>query len=247
MTMRHRNGLSLTLAGIISAAAFVGGCDTSDTTTTSGTSTSGTSASGTSGGTASTSPAAGATTTSSGTADTQSGAQGGAQADASAKQATATLEPSKAPGEDNVAGTVTFTPAGKGLRVKAEVTGLTPNGKHGFHIHEKGDLSAPDFASAGGHFNPGGHKHGGPDTSARHAGDLGNLQADASGKATYDQTIEGLSIDDAKTGVVGKSVIVHGKADDLKTDPAGDSGPRIAGGVIKAGGSGGAGGADTAK
>ena len=227
MTIRHRTGLSLTFAGIISAAALVAGCDTSDTTTT-GT----TSGDATVGGTATATPGAGATTTSSGTV----GAQGGAQSDASAKQATATLEPSKAPGEDNVAGTITFTPAGKGLRIKGEVTGLTPNGKHGFHIHEKGDLSAPDFTSAGGHFNPGGHKHGGPDTSARHAGDLGNLQADASGKATYDQTIEGLSIDDPTTGVVGKSVIVHAKADDLKTDPAGDSGPRIAGGVIKAGG-----------
>ena len=235
MTIRNRRGLSLTFAGIISAAALVAGCDTSDTTTT-GT----TSGGGGAGGTATTSggAGAGATTTTSGTVGAQGDATGGAQADASAKQATATLEPSKAPGEDNVAGTITFTPAGKGLRIKGEVTGLTPNGKHGFHIHEKGDLSAPDLTSAGPHFNPGGHKHGGPDTSARHAGDLGNLTADAGGKASYDQTIEGLSIDDAKTGVVGKSIIVHGKADDLKTDPSGDSGPRIAGGVINAGGSG---------
>jgi Cu-Zn family superoxide dismutase len=87
--------------------------------------------------------------------------------------------------------------------------------------------------SVGGHFNPGGHKHGGPETEQRHGGDLGNLQADASGKAAYDETIEGITLDDPKTGVIGKSVIVHEKEDDLKSDPSGNSGARIAGGVIK--------------
>jgi superoxide dismutase, Cu-Zn family len=152
-----------------------------------------------------------------------------------AKSAVATIEPSKAPGQDNVRGVVHFTPAANGVKVHAEVTGLEPNGKHGFHIHEKGDLSAPDLTSAGTHFNPTGHKHGGPKGNERHGGDLGNLEADANGKATYDATIEGLTIDDPKTGVVGRSVIVHAKADDLKTDPSGDSGARIAGGVIKKG------------
>ena len=152
-----------------------------------------------------------------------------------AKPATATVEPSKAPGQDNVAGTVTFTPAGNGVKVHAEITGLTPNGKHGFHIHEKGDLSAPDLASAGTHFNPGGHKHGGPDAAERHGGDLGNLEADANGKATYDATIQGITLDEGATGIIGKSVIVHEKADDLKSDPSGNSGARIGGGVIKSG------------
>lgn len=152
------------------------------------------------------------------------------------KEATATLEPSKAPGMDDVKGTVHFMSTGTGVKIHATITGLTPNGKHGFHIHEKGDLSAPDLASAGGHFNPGGHKHGGPEGTARHGGDLGNLTADASGKATYDAMVEGLTIDDATTGVLGKSVIVHEKADDLTTDPSGSSGARVAGGVIKMGG-----------
>ena len=87
--------------------------------------------------------------------------------------------------------------------------------------------------SAGGHFNPGMHKHGGPQTGEHHAGDLGNLEADAQGKATYDATVQGISLDDPKTGIIGKSVIVHGKADDLKSQPAGNAGPRIGCGVIE--------------
>jgi Cu-Zn family superoxide dismutase len=153
-----------------------------------------------------------------------------------AKSATATLEPSKAPGQDEVRGTVHFTSTPNGVKVTANVSGLEPNSKHGFHIHEKGDLSAPDLSSAGAHFNPSGHKHGGPEGTDRHGGDLGNLTADATGKATYEATITDISIDDAKTGIVGKSVSVHEKPDDLKTDPSGSSGARIAGGVIKAGG-----------
>ena len=153
-----------------------------------------------------------------------------------AKSASATIEPSKAPGQDEVRGTVNFMSTANGVKVTANITGLEPNSKHGFHIHEKADLSAPDLASAGGHFNPTGHKHGGPEGTDRHGGDLGNLTADASGKATYEATIPGITLDDPKTGVVGHSVIIHEKPDDLKTDPSGSSGARIAGGVIKAGG-----------
>ena len=153
-----------------------------------------------------------------------------------AREAMAMIEPSKVPGQDKVRGIVHFTaaPAG-GVKVHAQISGLEPNSKHGFHIHEKADLSAPDLASAAGHFNPTMHKHGGPEGKERHGGDLGNLEADADGKANYEATIPGLTIDDAKTGVVGHSVIVHEKADDLKTDPSGNSGARIAGGVIKKG------------
>lgn len=151
------------------------------------------------------------------------------------RNAHATIEPSKAPGQDDVKGTVTFMAAENGVKVHAEITGLEPNSKHGFHIHEKADLSDPELKSAGAHFNPAMHKHGGPGAGERHAGDLGNLEADAQGKATYDATVEGLTLDDSKTGIIGKSVIVHAKADDLKTDPSGDSGARIAGGVIERG------------
>ena len=135
---------------------------------------------------------------------------------------------------DKITGRVTFTQAGEGVRIVADVAGLTP-GRHGFHVHESSDLSAPDLRSAGPHFNPDGTKHGGPDTEMRHAGDLGNLTADESGHATLDRTIKGISVGGAGNGVVGHSVVIHAGEDDLKTDPAGNSGARIAAGVIVAG------------
>ena len=173
------------------------------------------------------------TTTTTQRSDTRMGAD---DATRGVKMATATIEPSKAPGQDEVRGTVHFASTANGVKVTANITGLEPNSKHGFHVHEKADLSAPDLASAGGHFNPTMHKHGGPQGDERHGGDLGNLTADASGKANYEAIIPGITIDDPKTGVVGHSVIIHEKPDDLKTDPSGSSGNRIAGGVIKSGG-----------
>ena len=130
-----------------------------------------------------------------------------------------------------VTGTVTFTKAGDDLQVVADITGLKP-GKHGFHIHEKGDCSAPDAASAGGHFNPTHQHHGGPMTAEHHVGDLGNIEADASGKAHLDWKGK-MSLSGADS-IIGKSVVVHEKDDDLKTDPAGNSGARQACGVIEA-------------
>ncbi|MDB5357903.1 MAG: sodC [Phycisphaerales bacterium] len=137
--------------------------------------------------------------------------------------------------KDKITGTATFTPADGGVKVVVEVKGLTP-GKHGIHIHEKTDLSKPDLSGAGPHFNPGGHKHGGPDGGGaeRHAGDLGNIEADADGNGHLEETVKGLSIAGAKDGVIGHSVIIHAGEDDLKTDPAGKSGARIAGGAIEA-------------
>ena len=130
-----------------------------------------------------------------------------------------------------VTGTVTFTKSGDDVQVVADIAGLKP-GKHGFHIHEKGDCSAPDAASAGAHFNPTQHKHGGPATTERHEGDLGNIEADASGKAHLDWKGK-MSLSGADS-IIGKSVVVHEKDDDLKTDPSGNSGARIACGVIEA-------------
>src|SRR5947199_3210566 len=86
---------------------------------------------------------------------------------------------------NNVTGSVTFTNSGDEVKVVADVTGLTP-GKHGFHIHEFGDCSSSDGSSAGGHFNPTHKQHGAPDASDRHAGDLANIEAAASGKAHTD-------------------------------------------------------------
>lgn len=129
-----------------------------------------------------------------------------------------------------VSGTVTFTKSGNEVKVVADLTGLAP-GKHGFHIHEFGDCSAPDATSAGGHFNPGKHQHGAPEASDRHAGDLGNIEADASGKAHLELTDKAMKLS-GEDSIIGHAVIVHEKADDLKTQPTGDAGGRIACGVI---------------
>ena len=130
----------------------------------------------------------------------------------------------------NVSGTVTFTGSGDKVKVVADITGLTP-GKHGFHIHEFGDCSDPKATSAGGHFNPGHKQHGAPDSSERHAGDLGNIDADPSGKAHLELTDSVMKLSGADS-IIGHAVIVHEKADDLKTQPTGDAGGRLACGVI---------------
>jgi len=132
---------------------------------------------------------------------------------------------------NHVEGTVTFASEADGIHVVARLSGLSP-GEHGFHIHETGDCSAPDGASAGGHFNPTAMPHGGPSDANRHEGDLGNLIADASGNALYDRVDRRLSFD-GPNSIIGRAVIVHGKADDLKSQPAGNSGPRVACGVIE--------------
>lgn len=132
---------------------------------------------------------------------------------------------------NKAAGTVTFTQRGDKVVVVAKVSGLPP-GSHGFHIHEKGDCSAPDGTSAGGHFNPLAKPHAHPTVADRHAGDLPMLEADASGNATLTATIDVITIGSAATDIVGRGVIVHKDPDDWKTQPTGNSGARIACGVI---------------
>lgn len=136
--------------------------------------------------------------------------------------------------DSTMTGAARFTPApGNKLAVHLQVEGAPP-GQHGVHIHEKGDCSDPKAASAGGHFNPGaGAHHGGPATDVRHSGDLGNMVVDDTGKGTLDVVVSGLSVSGAKDGVIGRSIVVHEKTDDLKSDPAGNSGTRIACGVIR--------------
>ncbi|HEX6827356.1 MAG TPA: superoxide dismutase family protein [Burkholderiales bacterium] len=145
--------------------------------------------------------------------------------------ATTTLRPTQG---NTAAGSVTFTQQGDKVRVAANVTGLTP-GLHGFHVHTKGDCSAPDAKSAGGHFNPHGNHHGDVQAADRHAGDLGNLTADKNGNATVDIAVEGLSVaPGAPNSVVGLAVVVHANPDDLKAQPIGNSGPGVACGTIAA-------------
>lgn len=143
-------------------------------------------------------------------------------------KAIANLGPTKG---NDVKGTVIFTKVDGGIKIVADVEGLTP-GKHGFHIHEFGDCTAPDGSSAGGHFNPDGVKHGGPNDPVRHVGDMGNLDAGKDGKAHY-EWVDSLMTFSGTHNIIGRSVIVHGGADDLKSQPSGNAGPRVACGVIE--------------
>ena len=146
------------------------------------------------------------------------------------QKAVAKLEPTQG---NNARGTVTFTQRGGEMTVVAELSGLKPNADHGFHVHEKGDCSSADGMSAGGHFNPGNKPHGYHMATERHAGDLPNVRADASGnaKATFQTSL--LAIGSGAHDILGKGVIVHRDPDDFNSQPAGNSGPRIACGIIQ--------------
>ncbi len=136
--------------------------------------------------------------------------------------------------EGNTAtGTLDLVAEGDGVHIRGEIRGLTPDSEHGFHIHEKGDCTAADASSAGGHFNPDGHDHGKPDGAAHHAGDIFNIKADASGVATVDAVAKVSLRSGTANDALGKAIVVHAKADDYTSQPAGDSGPRIACGVIQ--------------
>jgi len=147
--------------------------------------------------------------------------------------ATVNLIPTR--GSD-VRGTVTFTAArrGKAVAVAGRITGLTP-GPHDMHVHVKGDCTAPDASSAGGHFNPAGQPHSSPDETHRHAGDLGNVTADADGVADFSFEVEGLSLGVDSASIIGRALIIHADADDLRTQPAGNSGSRLACGLVSKG------------
>ena len=147
---------------------------------------------------------------------------------AAGPSATARLESTKG---STAAGTVDFVQKGDKVAVTAKVTGLAP-GSHGFHIHEKGDCSSGDGMSAGGHFNPGGKPHAHPSEANRHAGDMPMLVADASGSASLTVDLDVITIGSGVTDIVGKAVIVHKDPDDFKTQPTGNSGARVACGVI---------------
>ena len=131
---------------------------------------------------------------------------------------------------NNVSGEVVFTETDSGMLVVAEVTGLT-EGKHGFHIHEYGDCSKPDGTSAGGHFNPWNKPHGAPWDKERHVGDLGNIVA-AAGDTARLELVDTLLSFNGKNSIIGRGIIVHAGEDDLKTQPTGNAGARVACGVI---------------
>lgn len=143
-------------------------------------------------------------------------------------EAVAVLSPTQG---NKVKGVVKFTQQGDSVKVVATIEGLTPGQKHAMHIHANGDCSSTDGSSAGGHYNPENHPHALPEKDMRHAGDLGNVQADQSGKAKYEITVKNITIMGGKNPIAGRGVIVHAKADD-GGQPSGNAGGRIACGVV---------------
>ncbi|HUO79990.1 MAG TPA: superoxide dismutase family protein [Steroidobacteraceae bacterium] len=134
----------------------------------------------------------------------------------------------------SVAGRVELTEAGGQVRAHVELSGLAPGSEHGFHIHDKGDCSAADASSAGGHYNPAGSVHGRAGIPPHHAGDLPSLIADSRGNVNADVLVDGVTLAPGPTSIVGRSFVVHRDRDDYTTQPAGNSGPRIACGIIVA-------------
>lgn len=162
---------------------------------------------------------------------------GPAESNAGARTATASTATAKleAASESEADGTLAFAEDDGYLRITGEINGLSP-GVHGLHVHEIGDCSAPDASSAGGHYAPRSSQHGAPTQPAElhHAGDLGNIVADADGRATVDVIDDGLTLSGPET-IVGRAIVVHADPDDLVSQPAGNSGDRVACGVVESG------------
>ena len=134
-------------------------------------------------------------------------------------------------GDSKVKGTVSFTQNGNMVEIHGEVTGLEP-GNHGFHVHEKGDLSdTEEGKSTGGHFNPTDQPHGKMTDTERHVGDLGNIEANEEGIATINKQDSVISLV-GQNSIVGRSIVIHAGADQF-TQPTGDAGARVAFGLIE--------------
>jgi superoxide dismutase, Cu-Zn family len=132
-------------------------------------------------------------------------------------------------------GTVTFSPAEGGVKIDLDVAQLAP-GTHGVHIHAVGKCEGPDFKSAGGHFNPSAKEHGKDNPKGPHAGDLTNIEVEADGHAKASLSDSLVTLGDGPNSFFhegGSALVIHEKADDYKTDPSGNSGARIACGVIQ--------------
>ena len=137
-------------------------------------------------------------------------------------------------GEGESIGEVTFTQTAEGVEVEGYIETLDESLK-GFHVHEFGECDPPDFESAGGHFNPEGHEHGGPDDppEERHAGDFGNIEFDEEGISEFSFVDDVITLGSGINDIIGQSLIVHYEEDDLETDPTGDAGPRAGCGIIE--------------
>jgi Cu-Zn family superoxide dismutase len=153
-------------------------------------------------------------------------------ATAGAAQAIARANLTGAP-ESGLSGTVEVTEQTGGVKVVVNVTGVKAAGPVGIHVHEGATCSAPDFESAGAHFNPSGAQHACPPTTPRHAGDLGNIEIAAGGEGHLDLETDLLTVVEGPASVVGRAIVLHDGKDDCSTQPSGDSGNRLACGVFE--------------
>ncbi len=137
--------------------------------------------------------------------------------------------------EGQATGTVRLTQRGEDIAVSVSVLGLTP-GMHGTHVHMTGACDAPDFMGAGGHWNPAATQHGLQNPQGHHAGDLPNMEVKADGKGALEFTIANAQLAGAEHALLdadGAAIVIHAGPDDMVSDPAGNSGGRIACGVVR--------------
>lgn len=164
----------------------------------------------------------------------QGAAMSGADTSAMAATAAAAAHATLMDTTGKTIGEATFTQSGNTVTINATVAGLSV-GEHGIHIHAVGTCEPPSFASAGGHFNPTGKQHGLENPNGPHAGDLPNFTVTAGDSAHYTATDDRITLDDGPNGLFdtdGSALVIHAGPDDNMSDPAGNSGPKVACGVI---------------